>query len=168
MPILVVIVHFLQHHHISNTAGGLWFLSFASLPQILDVSWCCGNCCWFTFALWYGYYSMSFQSFALHHLVFEPPVIPRNFPDLNREIFHSFPSSDFLVVFSYSFALEKRFSANVCKSGNYKGDKNKISDSQSESSKTFHLSCHRCICCGSILSLVWILFPFVFGYGNVW
>ena len=25
----------------------------------------------------------------------------------------------------------------------------------------------RCICCGSILSLVQIFFPFVFGYGNV-
>ena len=79
---------------------------------------------------------MSFQSFALHHLVIEPPVIPRNYPNLNREIFHSFPSSDFLVVFSYSFALEKRFSANVCKSGNYKRDKNKISDSQSELAQT--------------------------------
>ena len=25
-----------------------------------------------------------------------------------------------------------------------------------------------CICCGSILSLVWVLFSFVSGYGNVW
>ena len=27
---------------------------------------------------------------------------------------------------------------------------------------------YECICCGSILSLVQILFSFVFGYGNVW
>ena len=25
---------------------------------------------------------------------------------------------------------------------------------------------HKCVCCGSILSLVQIFFPFVFGYGN--
>ena len=107
-------------------------------------------------------------SFLYYIISWLPPsAISRNYPDL-REGFHSFPSSDFLVVFSYSFALEKRFSANVCKSGNYKGHKHKISDSQSESSKTFYLSCHRCICCGSILSLVLILFPFVFGYGNAW
>lgn len=64
-------------------------------------------------------------SFLYYIISWLPPsAIPRNYPDL-REAFHSFPSSDFLVVFSYSFALEKRFSPNVCKSGNYKGDKNK-------------------------------------------
>lgn len=142
--------------------------TFASLPPILDVSWCCGNCCWFAFVLWYGYCSVPFQFlYYIINFMIAPSAIPRNYPDL-REVFHSFPSSDFLVVFSYSFALEKRFSANVCKSGNYKGDKNTISDCQSESNKTFHLSCHRSICCGSILSSVLILFPFIFRYGNAW
>ena len=109
---------------------------------------------------------MPFQFlYYIINFMIAPSAIPRNYPDL-REVFHSFPSSDFLVVFSYSFALEKRFSANVCKSGNYKGDKNKIIDSQSESNKTLNLSCHRCTCCDSILSLVSILFPFALGYGN--
>ena len=109
---------------------------------------------------------MPFQFFVLHHFMIATICNTRNYPDL-REVFHSFPSSDFLVVFSYSFALEKRFSANVCKSGNYKGDKNIISDSQSESNRTLNLSCHRYICCGSILSLVSILFPFILGCSNV-
>ena len=125
---------------------------FLVLWKLLLVRFCVVKCILFS----------AFQFFVLHHFMIAPSAIPRNYPDL-REVFHSFPSSDFLVVFSYSFALEKRFSANVCKSGNYKVDKNKISDSQSESNKTLNLGCHRCICCRSILSLVSILFLLIWG-----
>ena len=36
---------------------------------VSSVSWCRSNHCWFTFVLWRGYCSFSFQSFVLRHLV---------------------------------------------------------------------------------------------------
>ena len=36
---------------------------------VSSVSWCRSNHCWFTFVLWRGYCSFSFQCFVLHHLV---------------------------------------------------------------------------------------------------
>ena len=37
------------------------------IPNILGVSWCCGNYCLLAFVLWCGYCSVSFQSFVLRH-----------------------------------------------------------------------------------------------------
>ena len=47
---------------------GLLFL-YGYLYNLLDDSWCCGNYCWFTFALWSGCCSASFQYFVIDHLV---------------------------------------------------------------------------------------------------
>ena len=67
----------------------------AGLP---GVSWFCGDYCWFAFVLWCGYFSVSFQSVVLRHLVIAPVLNTKNYGGAARRFgtsqikIHVFPS----------------------------------------------------------------------------
>ena len=54
---------------------GLLFL-YGYLYNLLGDSWCCGNYCWFTFALWSVCCLVSFQYFVIDHLVIATDYSP--------------------------------------------------------------------------------------------
>ena len=54
----------------------------AGLP---GVSRFCGDYCWFAFVLWCGYFSVSFQSVVLRHLVIAPVLNTKKLLRWSRE-----------------------------------------------------------------------------------
>lgn len=108
--------------------GWRWHFYFYSvygyLYHLMDDSWCCRNYCWFAFALWCGYCLVSFQSFAVDHLVITTVQKPKKLPPISWSRY--LPSKGRIFVFT-----------NACRS---------------ESSSLLKTNIHE-LCFGSILSL---------------
>ena len=86
-----------------------WFPCIVIIALILlGVSWCCGNHCWLAFV------SVSFESFALRHLVITPSATPRNYQYFRLLLFCSVNGSfteeliNTVEVFNFFILVSKR------------------------------------------------------------